>query len=487
MSVVRPTRTARTARYADPWKRVPLALRRYWSALVVAILMAGAAARYGWAGLGVGLGVAAVTRFVLPARVNLSAHAVSHLRRPDGAPRLRARRFHQALAGCPGIEPPSRLSYTHWHRDRRQGLEMFEVRSWSGDHLGRWTGARSEALRARFMAEFVEVREVRPGHVRVWFIMPTRMEAISAEPPPHLIRIDTDVLAEPVPIGRSASGEPISVPLDEVNVLLGGIPGSGKSGILQLIVGWAALDPWCQLYLIDGKGLSELGRWSSVAAGCAKTVAEAAALLGRVEAERQRRVAMREVLGARSWRPGQVPVLLVVLDELAVYTDTTGLAGAEKAARVALARLLVDLVRLGRADRIVVVAATQRPSADVVPTAFRDLVGVRVALRCTTREQSDIALGAGASAGGGDATKLSSRPGSFILRGAGPDVVRGQAYWLTDPQIDRVLQAARAVRGLAPGAGSPSPVPLQLPPPRATPTATVPEPSYRSGDAPCEA
>ncbi len=49
----------------------------------------------------------------------------------------------------------------------------------------------------------------------------------------------------------------------------------------------------------------------------------------------------------------------------------------------------------GRAAGIIVVAATQRPSADIIPTSLRDLFGYRMAFRCTTDSSSDIILSQG--------------------------------------------------------------------------------------------
>ena len=87
-------------------------------------------------------------------------------------------------------------------------------------------------------------------------------------------------------------------------------------------------------------------------------------------------------------------LVVVVIDELALY-----LQGTTKT-RNAFAIGLRDLVARGRAAGIVVVAATQKPAHDVVPTSLRDLFGYRLALRCSTREASDTVLGSGwASAG----------------------------------------------------------------------------------------
>ncbi len=81
--------------------------------------------------------------------------------------------------------------------------------------------------------------------------------------------------------------------------------------------------------------------------------------------------------------------MLVVIDELALYIQGTGKT------RDAFAMGLRDLVARGRAAGIVVIAATQKPAHDVVPTALRDLFGYRLALRCSTRDASDTVLGSG--------------------------------------------------------------------------------------------
>ena len=57
--------------------------------------------------------------------------------------------------------------------------------------------------------------------------------------------------------------------------------------------------------------------------------------------------------------------------------------------------LLRDVVARGRAVGIPVVGATQRPSADIIPTSLRDIFGYRCAFRCTTDVSSDIILGFG--------------------------------------------------------------------------------------------
>jgi hypothetical protein len=61
---------------------------------------------------------------------------------------------------------------------------------------------------------------------------------------------------------------------------------------------------------------------------------------------------------------------LVVIDELALY-----LVGGDRKARERLADSFRDLIAPGRAAGVIVLAATQRPSSDIVPTSLRNLFG----------------------------------------------------------------------------------------------------------------
>src|SRR5690606_14327510 len=69
---------------------------------------------------------------------------------------------------------------------------------------------------------------------------------------------------DPVYLGIDEAGEPVYLPMMYNNLLVGGIPGSGKSVTLSLIVAHAALSTDCRLCLIDGKQV-ELGLWKAAA------------------------------------------------------------------------------------------------------------------------------------------------------------------------------------------------------------------------------
>jgi len=163
-------------------------------------------------------------------------------------------------------------------------------------------------------------------------------------------------------------------------VLIGGEPGAGKSAALSMLVATGALDPAARVWLLDGK-LVELAARVPVAQRLAGPNGEdAIALLRDVREEMEARY--RELLarGLRKVRrEAGLPLHLVVCDELAFY-----LTLPDKRLRQEFAELLRDLVARGRAAGVIVVGATQKPGADVVPSALRDLFGFRLALRCNT-------------------------------------------------------------------------------------------------------
>jgi S-DNA-T family DNA segregation ATPase FtsK/SpoIIIE len=216
---------------------------------------------------------------------------------------------------------------------------------------------------------------------------------------------DTATLSawDPVHLGVDEAGRAVRVGLAERNLLIGGEPGAGKSVALNLIVGHGALCMDCDLVLIDGKRV-ELGLW----ADCARdfigpSIVDAIDVLRRLQSEMDNRYDALLSRGQRKiTRTSGVRVVLVVIDELACFSATIGDAKQQKEF-VALVR---DLVARGRAAGIIVVAATQRPSADIVPTSLRDLFGYRWAFRCSTDASSDVILGHGWANQGYTATAI---------------------------------------------------------------------------------
>ena len=227
-----------------------------------------------------------------------------------------------------------------------------------------------------------------------------------------------------VHVGIDEFGHPVRVPMIYRNMLIGGEPGAGKSALLNAIVAHAALSLDCRLVLLDGKQV-ELGQWRRCAdAFVGPDIKQALSLLLRLQTMMDNRY--RFLLDCERRKVAQRDVFLpylVACDEIAYFSATTG----DKKQREDFASLLRDLVARGRAVGIIVVAATQRPSSDIIPTSLRDLFAWRFAGRCTTNRSSDIVLGKGWAQQGWSANTISpNNPGAGLLiaEGGTPQLVK---------------------------------------------------------------
>jgi S-DNA-T family DNA segregation ATPase FtsK/SpoIIIE len=254
----------------------------------------------------------------------------------------------------------------------------------------------------------------------------------------------------PVHLGIDEYGRPVRVELAERNLCVAGEPGAGKSVALNLIVAHAAWSLDCRLFLIDGKQV-ELGLWQ----GCAEqfigpNITDAIGLLKDLQSTMDRRYDALMAAGLRKINPGMgLPVIVVVFDELAFFSATVGDAKQQKE----FVGLVRDLVARGRAAGIIVIAATQRPSSDIVPTSLRDLFGYRWAFRCTTDASSDVILGHGWANQGYTAASidpLARGVGWLIAEGGTPR--RMKAAYLSDAQVTDLAERAEKVRASDPDA-----------------------------------
>ena len=253
-------------------------------------------------------------------------------------------------------------------------------------------------------------------------------------------------LWEAFPVGLDEFGGTVTIALPERNLLLGGEPGAGKSAALSLVLASAALDPTVKLWLLDGKRV-ELAAWEPCAERLAgPSLDDAIALLEAVQREMEVRYRELLVTGARKIaRDAGLPLHVVACDELAFY-----LTAEDKKQRARFAELLRDLVARGRAAGIIVIAATQKPSADVVPSSLRDLFGFRLAMRCTTPQASDTILGQGwASLGHNAATIAPNQRGIGFLLAEDGLPVRMRAFYLDDQAVDQLAARASALREAA--------------------------------------
>jgi S-DNA-T family DNA segregation ATPase FtsK/SpoIIIE len=277
--------------------------------------------------------------------------------------------------------------------------------------------------------------ELRPGSVRIF---PDGTHANRL-----VMRVvETEPLAAPIPwpgttirsvtqlaeIGISEDGRPVRVLLLRRNVLIGGIAGSGKSGVLNVIIATVAACRDVRLWGVDLKGGMELGPWEACFERLATTPEEAARLFRDAVTELNNRAARMAAEGKRLWEPTPGnPALVIIIDE---HAELPGEAhdDADSAAR------------RGRAVAVNLITATQRPTQAAMGqrTAVRSQMDIRICLRVREPRDAALILSQGwSSASGWQAHKL-TRPGEFLL--SDPEhgtPERNRAYLLDDERRDQ--------------------------------------------------
>lgn len=234
-------------------------------------------------------------------------------------------------------------------------------------------------------------------------------------------------IADPIELGLYEDAAPVRVSFLRRHALIGGIAGSGKSGVLNVLLANLATCQDVTLWGIDLKGGMELRPWAPCLARLATTPREAAALLrdgvqlldGRADDLSRR--------GLRVWEPSPTaPALVIVVDEYAELAEESGeaLGYAD------------SIARRGRAVAETLLAATQRPTQSAMGRkAVRSQMDIRVCLRVRERRDVDLVLGQGMLAAGWAAHTLDA-PGKFLLSAPEADTPkRARAYLVTDDDV----------------------------------------------------
>jgi S-DNA-T family DNA segregation ATPase FtsK/SpoIIIE len=249
---------------------------------------------------------------------------------------------------------------------------------------------------------------------------------------------------DPLFIGIDEFGQHVSLDVVFHNLLTAGEPGGGKSGLVNNVAAYAALAENTRLVLFDYK-LVELGPWLDIADEfVGPNIDKGLSVLRRLlivatnrymwlVANRRRKVSRDDMLST----------IVTIIDELAMFTTVAG----TKAQQEEFATLLRGLVALGRACGMPVIAATQRPSWDIIPASLRDLFGYRAAFRCTSLNSSDIILGQEWASRGYNANDISpDNPGEAYLIAEGGIPYRIKGAYLSDDNLYAIADYAAWIR-----------------------------------------
>jgi Cdc6-like AAA superfamily ATPase len=206
-------------------------------------------------------------------------------------------------------------------------------------------------------------------------------------------------LSAPIPLKRVAdarsvifgtdtkTGADIAIPVKEIpHLLVVGTSGFGKSVFLHQVIHQLSRSPEVdRMVLIDLKGGVEFDAYATRNKKCTVVwqfddVVTALAEVMTVMLERQTQMKAKKL---RNWKGGRV---FVVVDEFAQIQLWPTLNREQKDIH---ARLIADFTRLsmlGRAMGIVIVAAIQKPTTDVMDSSLRSNMQGQVCFRIASRQ-----------------------------------------------------------------------------------------------------
>lgn len=316
----------------------------------------------------------------------------------------------------------------------------------------------ASGLRRPLSATWPEgVPEEHEGRVALWvgFSDITKMK----QPRWPLAKSGTADVFASVPFGTDPRMRPVSVPVFEVNYLIGASPGQGKTAAVRSLICGVALDPACDLWMHELAGKGDLEPFAQVSYRYCSgldddAVSYAADSARMLKGELERRSALFKKLPKDARPEGKVTREMALRVRglrpvVAVFDEAQNLFMHPEHGEQA-AKDLADVMRLGRAYGIIIILATQRPDSQSVPTAISGVVTGRFCMKVPDQMSNDMVLGTGAYKAGYNAAafRLKTDAGLGWLKADGePQVLR--TYYLDLPATEKIAARARLLRDRA--------------------------------------
>ena len=231
-------------------------------------------------------------------------------------------------------------------------------------------------------------KDVHEARLVLWVGM--RDMAKSKPVPYPLLKGGTTDFFQGIPFGVDQRGRPIALTLFETNLLIGALPGAGKTAAVRAALCGASLDVTTELHVFEHKGSGDLEAFERIAHSYGsgvddETIAAAAATIAWLVEEVGRRAAKVKELRQRSRALvpdsrttrqladrrglGLHPIVCVVDECQELFSHPKyGKQAGEDAEKV---------IRRGRAFGVHLMLATQRPDKDSLPTGVSANVGTR--------------------------------------------------------------------------------------------------------------
>lgn len=280
-----------------------------------------------------------------------------------------------------------------------------------------------------------------PGHLRL-FLSDIPMATAPQPTWPLAVGQPIDVF-DPLPLVTDQEGEWVDLDVTSTHTVIAGASGFGKSVTLRHLAVALTFDPRARLYVFDGKISGDLDPVRKIAHAYYEgadedDVAEQLDALRGLEKEMRRRARFLrdlpveerspKVTSALATKYPHLSPIFALFDECQEYTEygTKGVK-EEMAIRTQFRTIITRISRLGRSAGIFLVLVSQKPDADVLPTAIMGNCSNRLCFKVTEQNHNDQVLGTGAYKAGLKATLFSTDDrGLAWLKAAGdPQVVRG--------------------------------------------------------------
>ena len=299
--------------------------------------------------------------------------------------------------------------------------------------------------------------DVSPSRLVLW--VGDESMAASRQPAWPLLKASTVDVAKPFPFGTDPRGRLVHMELPYTNVLIGSIPGYGKTAAIQLPMLVTALDPHAEVWGYEFKGTGGLDPLAKVctryASGADDDTAEAGLIaLRELRAECQRRAAIIKGLPKDVCPDNKVtPELARRIKGLhwlvAGFDECQELFAHAEFGKEA-GELAEKVIKLGRALGVILLLATQRPDAKSLPTGVSADVGTRYCLRVMGQLENDMVLGTSSYRNGIRATMFAKKDkGVGYLVGAADEAQIVRTFYLDGPTVEKLAARAHAARQAA--------------------------------------
>lgn len=448
---------------ADTWSRLTREVRsiRLYRGLILAGEIIGLAAA--------GAALIALTPGWVPALVGTALVApLAHYGRPKDRPiispavvrpqyrRLTAEIVRAAILSCgiTGLKDPEQLTFPQEiHRDGPGQLAIVDLPP--GVDAVEVIERRSKlasGLRVPVDQAWPETMpKAHPGRLALW--VGYQPASAMKQPTWPLLKGGKVDIFKPFPFSTDPRLRQVTGALMYRNWLIGAMPGAGKTFSLRLPLLAASLDPTAELMGYELKGTGDLDMLEPVCTRFGSgadddTIEQSLDMLRFLRAECVRRGAVIK----RMAKAGKAPENKVTrelanmpglgLHPLVAFIDECQELFSHPEFGKEAGDLAEKVIKLGRANGIILLLATQRPDRESLPKGVSANAGVRWCLRVTGQVENDMVLGTSMYKNGIRATMFGDEDyGWGWLVGLGkPTSCR--SYYVDGPMAKRIVEHA---------------------------------------------